>query len=53
MKSTCCHRHETVLTRREALLKSGAGVGAMALAHLMVRDVRWRQLQLPIRLQPT
>jgi hypothetical protein len=27
-----------VLTRREALVKSGAGLGAMALAHLIARD---------------
>jgi hypothetical protein len=38
MRSTCCQRRETVLTRREALLKSGAGLGAMALAHLIARD---------------
>jgi hypothetical protein len=38
MKSTCCHRHDLALTRREALLKSGSGVGAMALAWLLGRD---------------
>src|SRR6185295_6854692 len=38
MASTCCHRHETALTRREALLKSGSGVGALALAWLMSRE---------------
>ncbi|MBI3840067.1 MAG: DUF1501 domain-containing protein [Planctomycetia bacterium] len=38
MKSTCCHRHDLALTRREALLKSGGGLGAMALAWLLDRD---------------
>lgn len=38
MRSTCCHRHEQVISRREALVKSGAGLGAMALAHLMARE---------------
>ena len=38
MKTTCCHRHDVAFTRREALLKSGSGVGAMALAWLLDRD---------------
>src|SRR5262245_412966 len=47
MRSTCCHRHETVLTRREALVKSGAGLGAMALAHLIARDEAIAATNLP------
>ncbi len=38
MKSTCCHRHETVVTRREALVRSGSGLGAAALGFLLARD---------------
>ncbi len=38
MKSTCCHRHDVALTRREALVKSGSGIGAMALAWLLDRN---------------
>ncbi len=38
MKSTCCHRHEVALTRREALVRAGNGLGAMALAHLLSQD---------------
>jgi hypothetical protein len=38
MKSTCCHRHEPTLNRREALVKSGSGLGAIALAYLLGRD---------------
>lgn len=38
MQSTCCHRHEVALTRRQALLRSGSGLGAMALAWLLARD---------------
>ncbi len=38
MHSTCCHRHERALTRREAILKSGSGLGAMAVAWLLDRD---------------
>ena len=38
MNPTSCHRHEIPLTRREALVKSGSGLGAVALAHLLNRD---------------
>jgi hypothetical protein len=38
MKSTCCHRHEIVLSRREAIVRSGSGLGAMALGYLLARD---------------
>jgi hypothetical protein len=38
MHSTCCHRHDTAFTRREAFMKSGSGLGAMALAWLLGRD---------------
>ncbi len=38
MTSTHCHRHETVLTRREALVRSGSGVAGMALGFLLGRD---------------
>jgi hypothetical protein len=38
MKSTCCHRHEIALTRREAIVRSGSGLGAMALGFLLTRD---------------
>jgi hypothetical protein len=36
--STACRRHESVFTRREALLRGGSGVGAMALGCLLSRD---------------
>lgn len=35
MKSMCCHRREVPLTRREALVKSGSGLGAIALGYLL------------------
>ncbi|MGD9719614.1 MAG: DUF1501 domain-containing protein [Pirellulales bacterium] len=35
MKSTSCHRHEVVLSRREALVRSGSGLGAIALGSLL------------------
>jgi hypothetical protein len=38
MKSTCCHRHEVALTRREAIVRSGTGLGAAALGFLLARD---------------
>jgi hypothetical protein len=38
MKSTCCRRHEVVLNRREAIARSGSGLGAMALGFLLSRD---------------
>ncbi len=38
MKSTCCFRHEVPLTRREAIVKSGSGLGALALAYLLGCD---------------
>jgi hypothetical protein len=38
MKSTCCHRREIVLTRREALVRSGSGLGAVALGYLLSRE---------------
>ena len=38
MKSTCCHRHDVPLTRREALVRSGSGLGAVALGFLLSRD---------------
>ena len=38
MKSTCCHRRETVINRREALAKSGSGLGAIALAYLLGQE---------------
>ena len=37
MKSTCCHRHEAVMSRREALVKSGCGLGAIAVAYRVGR----------------
>ena len=38
MKSTCCHRHEVPLSRRELLAKAGLGLGAMALGTLLDRN---------------
>jgi hypothetical protein len=38
MKSTCCHRYDTALTRRQALLRSGSGLAAIALGYLLQRD---------------
>ena len=38
MKSTCCHRYEPVLSRRQALVRSGNGVAAIALGSLLARD---------------
>ncbi len=38
MKSTCCRQHEIPLTRREAIVRSGAGLGVAALGYLLGRD---------------
>jgi hypothetical protein len=37
-KSTGCNRREVPLTRREAIVRSGSGLGAMALGFLLARD---------------
>jgi hypothetical protein len=38
VKSNACGRNEAVFTRREALLRSGSGLGALALGFLLDRD---------------
>src|SRR4051812_18574195 len=38
MQSTHCHRNEVALTRRQALVRSGSGLGAIALGFLLERD---------------
>ena len=38
MRSTACHRHEVALSRREAIVRCGSGLGAAALGMLMERD---------------
>lgn len=38
MSSTHCHRYASAITRREALVRSGSGLGGLALTYLLGRE---------------
>lgn len=52
MSSTCCNLREVVLSRRELLVKSGLGFGALALSNLLATEARAAAGPKPASLAP-